>query len=92
MVVLRTSIDRMNENVFKLTKERSRNCPPQTIIDADYADDIALLAKTPNQAETSYIVWNELLLAEAFLSNSSRIDTAVWIHYMGANKTYGEKT
>ena len=26
-----------------------------------------------------------------FLQSSSRVDTAVWMHYMDANKTYGEK-
>ena len=35
-----------------LTKKRSRRCPAKTITDADYADDIAILANTPNQAET----------------------------------------
>ena len=49
---LRTSIDRMKENGFKLTKERSRKYPAQTITDDDYVDDIALLANTPSQAET----------------------------------------
>ena len=44
--MLRTSIDIMKENRFKLTKERSRKYPAQTIMDADYADDIALLANT----------------------------------------------
>ena len=48
--VLRTSFDKMKENNFKLTKERSRRYPVQTI--TDYADDIALLANTPAQAET----------------------------------------
>ena len=42
----------MKENGFKLTKERNRMYPAQTITDADYADDIALLANTPTQAET----------------------------------------
>ena len=42
----------MNENSFKLAKEISRGYPAQTITDADYADDIALLANTPSQAET----------------------------------------
>ena len=42
----------MKENGFKMTKERSRRYPAQTITDADYADDIALLANTPAQAET----------------------------------------
>ena len=50
--VLRTSIDKINENGFKLTKERSRRYPAQTITDADYADDIELLANTPARAET----------------------------------------
>ena len=35
-----------------LTKKRSRRYPAKTITDADYADDTALLANTPNQAET----------------------------------------
>ena len=50
--VLRTSIDNIRENGFVLTKKRSRRYPAKTITDADYADDIALLANTPNQAET----------------------------------------
>ena len=50
--VLRTSIDLMKINVFKLAKERSWRYPAQTITDADYADDIALLANTPAQAES----------------------------------------
>ena len=50
--VLRTSIDKIRENSFKLTKKRSRRYPAKTIADADYADDIAILANTPKQAET----------------------------------------
>ena len=44
--VLRTSIDKIRENDCELTKKRIR------ITDADYADDIAILANTPKQAET----------------------------------------
>ena len=50
--VLRTSIDKIRENGFKLTKKRSRRYPAKTITDADYADDIAILANIPKQAET----------------------------------------
>ena len=50
--VRRTSIDKIRENGFELTKKRSRRYPTKTITDADYADDIALLVNTPNQAET----------------------------------------
>ena len=50
--VLRTSIDKIKENWFKLTKERSRRYPAKTITDADYADDITLLANAPTQGET----------------------------------------
>ena len=50
--VLRTSIDKIRENGFELTKKRSRRYSAKTITDADYANDIALQANTPNQAET----------------------------------------
>ena len=50
--VLRTSIDKIKENGFKRTKERTRSYPAKTITDADYADDIALPANTPAQVET----------------------------------------
>ena len=50
--VLITSIDKMKDNGFKMAKERSRKYPSQTITDFDYADDIALLANTPAEADT----------------------------------------
>ena len=50
--MLRTSIDKIKENGFELTKKKSRRYPAKTLTDADYADDIAILANTPNQAET----------------------------------------
>ena len=50
--VLRTSIDKIRENGFELTKKRSRRYPAKTITDANYADDIVILANTPNQVET----------------------------------------
>ena len=46
------SIDKIRENGFELTKKRSKRYPAKTITDADYADDLALLTNTPNQAET----------------------------------------
>ena len=50
--MLRTSIDKIIENGFKLTKKRSRRYPAKTITGADYADGITLLANAPPQAET----------------------------------------
>ena len=50
--MLRTFIDKMKVNSFKLTRERSRRYPAQTITDTDYADDIALLANASAQVET----------------------------------------
>ena len=50
--VLPTSIDLMKENIFTLAKARSRRYPARTITNADYADDIALLANTPAQAKS----------------------------------------
>ena len=50
--VLRTSIDKINENGFEQTRKWSRRYSAKTITDADYVDDIAILANTSNQAET----------------------------------------
>ena len=50
--MLRTSIDKIKENGFELTKKRSRRYPAKAITDADYADDIAILANAPAQVET----------------------------------------
>ena len=50
--MLRTSIDKIRENGFKLTKKRSRKYPAKTITDTNYTDDIAILANTHNQAKT----------------------------------------
>ena len=49
---LRTSIDKIKENSFELTKKRSRRYPAKTITDADYTNDLVILANTPTQAET----------------------------------------
>ena len=43
---------KIKENGFKLTKERSRKYPAKTNNNADYTNDIALLANAPAQAET----------------------------------------
>ena len=51
-IFLALLFDKIRENGFELKKKRSRRYPAKTITDADYADDIALLANTPNQAET----------------------------------------
>ena len=46
---LRTLIDTIKENGFKLAKKKSRMYPAKTITDADYVDDIALLANEPTR-------------------------------------------
>ena len=50
--LLRTSIHKMKDKSFKLTKERSRIYSAQIITDAVYTDDIVLLANTHAQAKT----------------------------------------
>ena len=71
--VLRTSIDKIKENGFELTKKRSRSYPAKTITDANYADDIAILANTPAQAET-------------LLLSLKRADAGIGLH-VNAHKT-----
>ena len=60
---LRMSIDLIKENGFTLTKERSRRYTAQTIMDGNYADDIALLANMPAQAESLlHTGWNDKIV------------------------------
>ena len=50
--VLRTSINLLEENSFKIAKERNRRYYALPIAEVDYADDIGFIANTPAQAET----------------------------------------
>ena len=50
--VLRTLIDKIKEDGLELIKKRSRRYPAKTITDANYTDDIAILANAPAQAKT----------------------------------------
>ena len=77
--VLRTSIDNIRENGFMLTKKRSRRYSAKTITDADYADDIALLANTLNQAKHYCIVWNEPLQALDSMSMHTKLNLCALI-------------
>ena len=47
-----TSIDLIKENGLTLRNTRSRRYPAENITDADYADDLVLLANTPAQTES----------------------------------------
>ena len=71
--LLRTSIDIMKDNGCKMVKKINRRYPAQTITDADYADDIALLTNTPAQAET-------------LLHRLERVAAGIGLH-VNANKT-----
>ena len=50
--MLRTSTDLMKENGFNLAKEKSRRYLTQSITDANFTDDKALLASIPTQAKS----------------------------------------
>ena len=64
----RTSINKIKENGFKLTKERNRRYLAKTIINADYPNDKALLANAPTQAETLLHIWDKPMQASASMS------------------------
>ena len=72
--IVTTSIDKMKDNFFKLAKERRRRYPAQTITDADYADDIALLANTPAQAETLLHSLERAAAGLGFLVNAHKME------------------
>ena len=71
--VLRSSIDSMKENAFKLAKKRSRRYTAQTITDADNTDDKTLLA-------------NSLTWAESLLHSLERAAGGIGLH-VNADKT-----
>ena len=77
--MLRTSIDKNRENGFELTKKRSRRYPAKTITDADYADDIAILAYTPTKPKHYCIVWNEPPQALASISMHTNLNICALI-------------
>ena len=55
--VFRTLIELMKKNSFTLTKAGSRRYSARTITDADYSNDIVLLANTPAPAESLLHIW-----------------------------------
>ena len=70
----------MKDNGFKLAKERSRRYPTQTITDANYANDIAILASTPAQAEALLLSLERTAGGIGFHVNAHKTD------YMCFNK------
>ena len=72
--VLRTSIDKIKENGFELTKKRSRRYPAKTITYAEHADDIALLAN-PSKPKPYCIVWNKPSQALADMAMHTKRNT-----------------
>ena len=75
--VLRASIDKIRENGFELTKKRSKRYPAKTIADADYADDLGLLANTPKQAETLLHSLERAAAGIASMSMRSKLNTCI---------------
>ena len=71
--IIRISIDKIKDNGFKQTKERSRRYTARTITDADYAGDIELLA-------------NALAKAETFVHSLERAAAVIDLH-VNAHKT-----
>ena len=65
--VLRTSIDKIRENGFELTKKRSKRYPTKTITDADYAETLlhsleraaAGIGLHVNAHKTEYMCYNQ---------------------------------
>ena len=73
--MIRTSIDKIKENGIELTKKRRKRHPTKTITDADYADDIAILANAP-------------VLAKTLLHSLERAATGIGLHVNAHKKEY----
>ena len=76
--VLRTSIGKIKENDFKQTKKRRRRYPAKTITDADYSDDIPILANTLKPKHYC-IVWNKPPQALASMSMHKKLNMCALI-------------
>ena len=88
---LRTSIDKMKENCFKLTKKRSRRYPARTITDADYTNDVVLLANAPTQAET-LIHCLERIAAGIGLHVNAHKTEYIWFNQRGNISTLNDSS
>ena len=77
--LLRTSIDKIRENGFVLTKKRRRRYPTKTITDANYADYIAILKIHPTKPKHNCIVWNEPPQALASMSMHTKLNICALI-------------
>ena len=69
-----TSLNLTKENGFLLKKARSRHYLVETIMDADYADDIVLLANTPTQAEFLQNSMEQAALGISFQVNTNQTE------------------
>ena len=71
--VLRTSIDKIKENHFKLTKERKQNVPSKKQLPTPTMPMISRFWQIhPPKPKPYYIVWNETLQASASMSMHTR--------------------
>ena len=61
-------------------KSRSRQYPIETITDADYADDLALLTNTTVQAKSSLFILEQAVSSIGLYVNSDKTD------FMGFNQ------
>ena len=64
----------MKENGFTLKKARIRLYPVETMTDADYTDDLALLKNTPVQAESPLHSLAQVVGSNALYLNASKTD------------------
>ena len=94
-------LDYVKDNGFKFVTERSRRYTAQTITEADYADDIALLANTPAQAEAllhnleraaadkaEYMCFNQR--GDISTQNGSSLKLVVKFTYLGSSVSLTE--
>ena len=66
----------MKGDGFKRAKKRSRRYPAQSILDANYADDIAFLENSPVQAES---VAHSLLRAAGGIDFHVNADKTIYV-------------
>ena len=79
----------MKDNVFTLKKARSKRYPAETITDADYANDIALLANTPTQSEFIQHSFQQAAGSISLQVNSDKRELICFNHKGDISTLYG---
>ena len=72
--ILWTSVDQIKENGFTLKKAKSWQYPTETVSDADYSENLALLTNAPAEAESLVHSLEQVVENISFYVNTNKTE------------------